>query len=743
LQASKSRAAQEKLAELEKGSAPFADQLVEAGKFIGADLDYIGRSGIETDDSEKQNAAAFHGKEEWLLRWLLKKLQSQKDAIPRKTPTAWRLLCHILQAIPVVAAARILQERKFVSILRQTLEEAQGTGTTKDTAPSEPEEASSKGSRKRKRSGELVTNTANSDHGLGGLLEAIYAVIAYMQLSTKPNAVDGRGAEFSAEAMRSVLRTTAEEAAKILGLWLAVSRMLPGQSSFRELVGGTWLSRFVQIWELHTPGIEDLMQFSLYCSQSLIALLQSVKSGQVANKDWVPVLEELVARNIMLPAKAARADDPESDLLGMLTRVSIIRDSANAPLQFEIAIRSIQPQGPRRRRPEDETWLQAVFNTLVAAMLPTRYRQNSEAIRCMLQSAIHHKVGFELPVLRSITSTYALPEGAPNWELLHTIIMLDANVFLIPDGEKSLLEEVLTRITSTSLEPSWPEISRQVVADVVLPLMNESANARDLSGFIRHWHTQLVEFERLRNVKELSVSFSAWEDEALQSQLSKLLEPSLTLRQITEILDFLEEQIPETPNAVCVLLEAIAGSITREEVVDSVQLRLYHIMFDNDRTDNLNERYDWRSWRVLTRMLSWATNSQIEELATLWKERPPPFDTFLESGTSIPSKDGSLLVVDDANTADLGDLEYFRSRCAAWGRAEEWGLLRGLAKAPMLESLHLLAHDVISHVRKLRKGRPVGEEVCGSSINTERRGVGWTMWSCLRCVFVEYPTMLE
>lgn len=70
--------------ELEKGSAPFGDQLSEAWKFIGIDPEHVGRSRAEGNGSDKESqGSSTHGREEWLLRWLLKKLQSPKDEIPR------------------------------------------------------------------------------------------------------------------------------------------------------------------------------------------------------------------------------------------------------------------------------------------------------------------------------------------------------------------------------------------------------------------------------------------------------------------------------------------------------------------------------------------------------------------------------------------------------------------------------------------------------------------------------------
>ena len=70
--------------ELEKDSAPFEEQLVEAAKFVGYDLDHVGRSLAENLGSpDASGVSLYHGREEWLLRWLLKRLQDQKDDAPR------------------------------------------------------------------------------------------------------------------------------------------------------------------------------------------------------------------------------------------------------------------------------------------------------------------------------------------------------------------------------------------------------------------------------------------------------------------------------------------------------------------------------------------------------------------------------------------------------------------------------------------------------------------------------------
>ncbi len=84
LQVSESRIAQGQLTQLEKQFAPFEDQLIEAAKFVGVELDTA--DGLLKDGSKRKKlsgAAKYHGKEEWLLKWLLKKLQAKDDDAPR------------------------------------------------------------------------------------------------------------------------------------------------------------------------------------------------------------------------------------------------------------------------------------------------------------------------------------------------------------------------------------------------------------------------------------------------------------------------------------------------------------------------------------------------------------------------------------------------------------------------------------------------------------------------------------
>lgn len=665
----------------------------------------------------------------------------------RQSPSAWWLFCHLLQSIPLPVAARLLIERKFTTILRQTLEEAQKAVTESNNTKigseraSSPAEESSKPSKKRKRSPELVTKSEGA--GLLDLLDAIYTTLEFIARSTKAIAAtseEGRDAAFSSEYMKTTIKTSAQESATILGLWCSLSMEL--LKSRAEFVERSWLSPFVEIWDVRVTEGSDPTLFSRHALIPLMSLLRATKETS-QYMEWTAQLEQLVARNAIIPAKTAKLDEPTSVLLATLANNPVISSTANAPVFFDIAIRSIVTHGTQRRRPQDDDWLQHVFATLRDAFLPNRTVQNSEALCAMLQSAKKYKADLNLTTLRSITSNFALPQDHDDWNLVAKLIALDANVFLIPDNDTDLMTELLTRITKACIQKDWADLADKVVLDVVVPLMKEFAKARDLSGFIRHWYAQLVEFERLRQEAMLFSMdvFGAWENEALQAELSKLLEPSLTIQQISQILDWLSIRTSENPNAVCVILEAISGSISREETVDAINTRIYHIMFDNEVSEKLDARCKWRSWRVLSHTFHWIMSPGLDELSALWGpgtgNRTKRFDAL---GNQVLSK--GLLEMYGGNTVSLESLEMLRCVCASWNAADKGSKLANLSKHLLLNFLERLARELKIFPRDLVGDMGFARSICGGRQNTLYRDISWMMWAFVHIVFVEYPKVL-
>lgn len=339
-------------------------------------------------------------------------------------------------------------------------------------------------------------------------------------------------------------------------------------------------------------------------------------------------------------------------------------------------------------------------------------------------------------MLRSITSDFALED----WNLLATVLELDANVFLLGNDGVALLKQLLDAITKASTSESWPEIQDKVVSTVLVPLMRDFAKARDLTGFIRHWYSQLLAYEERRRDHEED-TFSAWEDEALQVELGKLMEATLTIPQILQILDWLAEEVIQHPDAVCVILEAIARSLSGEEhVVDAVGLRLYHIMFDSSVADRLKTRYTWRRWRILSYTLKWIEYWDVEKLAALWDENAKPFDSLLRFANSK-----TLLGSGSNQTSNIEAMEVLRFACNAWTASKKGkeNKIQELDKPILLGLLRGLAADVKLFVADLEGDVDVGTELYDSNMNTLNRGKAWLIWSAAHCVFVEHPEVLR
>ena len=631
-------------------------------------------------------------------------------------------------------------------ILRRTLEEARkaasgpvsidSTSTFEKDAASQ--ERSAKSSKKRKRSENVaVEMNPDSKHNLADLMEAIFATLHYAVQSSNPisgTLDEGRSNEFFAEQMKTIIRTSANESAIILGSWLHLCYTIvqfPNGAAQKDM--NNWLAPFIEVWQSHLVDIAPALQFSLHATSSLLALLQVVKAGSFP-VEWISTLEALAARNIIIPAKVAKIEDADSDLLSRLVSVNIIQDVSNSSQILEIAIRSVHTQGSKRRKIQDETWLQTVFTTLKDAMPKKPALPNGEQVRAMLESAVEHKLSLDLSILRSITAEFALPDGREDWKLLSTLIKLDANVFLILNNNEDLLLQLLSRITKASIQPSWFQYSEDVVTGVLLPLMKAFSSARDLSGFINHWYSQLVEFEILRKTGNTSLEqFSAWEDDALQTELRTLLEASLTVHQITQITDMLRSRVKENPEAVCVMLDAISGAIHREEVADAVNLVLCDIMFDDGYSEKLDSRYMWRSRRIVTKSLVWLNPAEVDALPSKWKDHNPVFVTQQPNRANVKSN-GQLR---------LDAVESMRCVFAAWTAARKGGLMRTLLRDRIIELLEELAADVKSFLDDLQSGEGPSSETVNQKQSSFVRSYEWMVWSMVRCLFVDYPTTLE
>jgi nucleolar pre-ribosomal-associated protein 2 len=735
--------AQERLIELEKVDAPIIEQIRQASLFAGVPFSKIATYYAPVESLgviQTPSQISTHGRQEYCLRWLLKKFQDEET---RQHTAAWRLLRLLMDFIPLRNLARVLNEKEFVLLLRKALEQAVAAADLVDDLSDTvmgsqvKGKCQTSGSKKRRRdchtsSQGLVNQSAAEGARVTAEWKwAVYEVVDRVVQLSKPGSHSRETS--TSEYIKSATRTSSDEAARILGAWLALCGTQTRPSAIEP--DGSLLSPFFEIWDSRVIDPEDAKIFSKHCLEPSLIVVSA--AGQLPEQK--SQLEKLLALNVIVPAKTAYGSSKDADFLISLVGDTVSRNPGFAPILFDITVRCIPSHGSWPRGADDTTWLQAVISALKESMNGGLLEERILALNQTLRYCINHKIALELPLLRLITSHYGLPTGSTNWDLLATIIELDSNVFLIPSNPEDLLEDVLVRITKASTEALWPIIVDQVVDKALTPLMGEFAKARQLTTFIYHWYEQLVEIDKFQRDSHKEIEhFTAWEDEALRVKLKELLEPSLTTLQIVEIIDWLVQKIEDCVGPVCVLLDAVAGAISDTDTRIALRSTLIEKVMNVLVYSGPDDRYKARLLHLNTLVLDWSSWQNFED-TSIADGNSPLFVSLLSSKISFPDRDHSLVA-----------LEAFRYLCAHWSIGAP-RLLDGIPAAfrsgAGVEALSNYITFVASHIRKLvgqiAEGRTLSEEKWESRVITIKRGMGWLACAYASCILVEYPQVLE
>ncbi len=283
--------AYEALLELERSQEPFSELVVEAADIVQIEL-LASETSLQvassTDHVERQ--LGFSGKEEWVLRWLLKKLDTPNTST-RLDPRTWSFMASLVERIPVENAARILTGHNLLHTLEQSLAaglaEARAAGRShislpgggrdrihdtsdgsksSSTVAGGPAAGSPKGSRKRKRSGLLVENdspTVAPTHA-GRVIDTLFhsTVSLLSRLVSMSKTPSSEESDLAGQYMTAVLRTSPDRAASLLGTALSAAEfvMLDERCSFLETTttGSSPLLPFVSVWEYRSVSTDDL-----------------------------------------------------------------------------------------------------------------------------------------------------------------------------------------------------------------------------------------------------------------------------------------------------------------------------------------------------------------------------------------------------------------------------------------------------------------------------------------------------
>ena len=209
---------------------------------------------------EQEEPSLCGPREEWALRWLLKKFQSDDilsdrfgislsycdialiHPSPCLEPKAWLLLRTLVKRIPLTNTARLLNTFKFTTIVKDTLQwlqqkvdleretlppdnndalaAAESSSATLEVSPIEAPQRS----RKRKRDGAPILSSqpsSTASFNIKTLYNAICSTIKEVEALTRDTPDRTRG--FAIEYIKATLRSSPEHAAAILGSFFAVT----------------------------------------------------------------------------------------------------------------------------------------------------------------------------------------------------------------------------------------------------------------------------------------------------------------------------------------------------------------------------------------------------------------------------------------------------------------------------------------------------------------------------------------
>lgn len=309
-------------------------------------------------------------------------------------------------------------------------------------------------------------------------------------------------------------------------------------------------------------------------------------------------------------------------------------------LLFDVAI-TCRPRNTPRSRRKEEQWLEALFAQIldcasnVLDLKSSNYAQKDlmRLTKWMLRGAVDHKLTLSITRLESILKEASgllsdEDDITVEWGLVNLCLLNDSNTFVIPSAppegsqhrshrpSNKCLAALMSHITEESCKgPSRTDDDYEFkICNILLPLVQAFADARDLNGFMAHWKEQLHTVQKQRDGWKSAPDFdlSIWEDERLLRSVAHLVESRLTAGQIDQVLSNaacdLTTSIPNALNngpvslASLVILDCVYDGISREETLAKIAettQSLYGLLgIILSVPSNRTQDYRWRIWRI-------------------------------------------------------------------------------------------------------------------------------------------------
>ncbi|RYO76456.1 hypothetical protein DL766_006410 [Monosporascus sp. MC13-8B] len=577
-------------------------------------------------------ATRLHSVEETILRWLFKQMTgaSQDAEQVRRYPLSWTVLHHAFLKIPPQALGRILADRKFTAILRQTLEDIykslRQSPTRADGVSTTDTEAQTK---KRKRSseispdiGQLRTQEGCMKTGVE-IFGALAGLLAYGDRSVEAGSPEKK---VGVEHIRSLFSSSTEETREITSklLWIcdgALSGLENGISQEQE----HWVGILSTLWNLHLHSKEDTYGFARHLYPPICSIIAKLKElgvsspflGSQATKDlWLRQLEQFLGAQFIRPARQRFAVDGSVEILKAALAITASKPSASCNVMWDVAARTPRDLTDTTSKLEHASWAQKVFAALLEVLESAEEANRNGGVTQLLETALTTGSIPNTATLREVCNMHALQAGHTDWQLLAKIVKCDSDVFLM---DNTVLENLLDVITDSGRAP---DLADYIVVEVVIPLLDAYIGARDVSGFVKQW------FKRLKNASRISKQLdqTIWFVVRIRQHLASILQSALSDTQLSRLLDWLDSEAQDD-GTLLVVLDGICAGITQEQFIRSVDSKIFTMALQGKAHKSLPSNLAALRWRIAGYLASWENS---DEICRLWDEVKPSLTGVLK-----------------------------------------------------------------------------------------------------------------
>lgn len=579
------RSSQETLLRLEKGTATPLAQINDAAQIIGLDLSLCATHPELNRTGHIQTNAA--PKEEWVLRWLLKKLRAGKSH--RVEPASFLLLRQLIDLIPPKTLATILKDQKFLATLSDvitdleedifaTLENGKAVdlrfgSESSDTLGDSPHD-DRKGT-KRKRTDaddqdamDIDQQPQTSSSCFLSFIRVLHCLYSLVTLASRAAGID----EVASSHLKHALRGEPESVAKLLGqsfkLAAIVSKQLFDGRKTTDLQHLLYIIPAVlELWEMRSSRRDDSdagsshESFAKYCFQNALRLQVCVRSIKLDTDERAQVLhgvERLIALHVVLPARTAffdrggagidySSDEPDWSSVKPVSEtfkpILCATDSSKTVKQekklwktaellpefLDIAARSV-PRDTFRRQTHEAPWLETLF-VAVAELAFSIVKQESlgPSAAYVSEFVIILEQLFRIVLNRNVQLS------------LHTLLTHAAYTGLLKEG----LSAVEWGLTALLIE---------LGADIFLPNSGLKDSAKLLRALLEkillHWrsgvHRTDSNYDTIKNgivipllraflsARDLPTFMQLWYEQLIDVEEARLADSSLSLFSIWE-----------------------------------------------------------------------------------------------------------------------------------------------------------------------------------------------------------------